>query len=309
MAAPLIRVETASDPRLHAYVGLTDLALRTRREPAEGLFIAEGEKVIRRAVDAGYPVRSLLLAEKWLPSVRSVIATSDAPVYLAPDALLEELNGFAVHRGALAEMGARAFYETVIKRGEDVLARARRVVVLEDVNNHTNIGAVFRAAAALGMDAVLVNPRCADPLYRRAVKVSMGTVFSVPWARLPAGTDGVELLRRHGMTVVALTPDPDALPLPELRAARMPRLALALGAEGAGLSAAVLAAADLRVRIPMAAGVDSLNIAAAAAIACYAIGPAATAGPAPSPVPVAASVPDTGHQRPDQGTEEAADHP
>lgn len=284
-----IAVDSVADPRLHAYVGLTDMALRTRREPAEGLFMAEGEKVVRRAVAAGYPLRSLLTSARWVPGLADLAAATGAPVYVAPDRLLEALTGFAVHRGALAEMG-----RLPLPAPAELLAPARRVVVLEDVNNHTNIGAVFRSAAALGMDAVLVNERCADPLYRRAVKVSMGAVFSVPWTRLPAGPAAVALLRAHGLAVAALTPDPSALTLAELAGRRVERLALVLGAEGPGLTGPLLAAADVRVRIPMAAGVDSLNVAAAAAVACYALGPSAAAEP--------------GDQRGQQGAEESTDH-
>jgi tRNA G18 (ribose-2'-O)-methylase SpoU len=153
----------------------------------------------------------------------------------------------------------------------DVAAGARRLLVLEEVNNHTNVGAILRAAAALGVDAVLLDPRSADPLYRRSVKVSMGAVFAVPWARLPGWPASLDRLRDLGFTVLALTPDPAAVPLDELPAAASERVALVLGAEGPGLSPGALAAADLRVRIPMSAGVDSLNVAAAAAVACYAI--------------------------------------
>jgi tRNA G18 (ribose-2'-O)-methylase SpoU len=263
------RVHRPEDPRLADFVGLTDVALRRRREPAEGLFIAEGDKVIRRALAAGYRLRSLLLAEKWLPSMGEALdaaAATGAPVLVADEALLEQVTGYVVHRGALASMQRRALPDAVT-----LLTEASRVAVLEDVNDHTNIGAIFRGAAALGMDAVLLSPRCADPLYRRAVKVSMGAVFTVPYARLLPWPDGLRDVRSAGLAVLALTPDPAATPLPAVPAQTLARCALLLGAEGTGLSREALAAGDVPVRIPMARGVDSLNVGAAAAVAFYAV--------------------------------------
>ncbi|MBS2965172.1 RNA methyltransferase [Actinocrinis puniceicyclus] len=248
------------------------MQLRTRAEPEAGLFIAEGEKVIERALGAGYPMRSMLLSDKWLAVMAPVIARSVAPVYVAQPAVLEQVTGFHVHRGALAAMGRRPLPDPGA-----LLAGSRRVVVLEKVNNHTNIGAIFRSAAALGMDAVLLAPDCADPLYRRSVRVSMGTVFAVPYARLGGPQDAspwpraLDLLAEHGYRRVALTPASDALDLRALRLEAGAKVALLLGSEGDGLSPGALAACELRVRIPMAAGVDSLNVAAAAAVACYAL--------------------------------------
>lgn len=268
----LMRIEDPGDQRLRDYVGLTDMQLRTRSEPEAGLFIAEGEKVIARAVEAGYPMRSVLLSGKWLPVMAPVLARTDAPVYLGEPALLEQVTGFHVHRGALAAMGRRPLPDPAA-----LLERSRRVVVLEKVNNHTNIGAIFRSAAALGMDAVLLAPDCADPLYRRSVRVSMGTVFAVPWSRLGGGPDGpgwpraLDALAGHGYRRLALTPAADATDLRALRIAPDEKVALLLGSEGDGLSPRALAVCDLRVRIPMAEGVDSLNVAAAAAVACYAL--------------------------------------
>ena len=264
--ADLLLVQDAGDPRLHDYVGLTDMALRQRREPAEGLFIGEGEKVIRRALAAGHPLRSMLLARKWLAGLADVVDATDAPVYVASEAVLEQVTGFAVHRGALASLR-----RLPLPAASDLLARAHRVAVLEDFTNHTNTGAVFRAAAGLGIDAVLLSPRCADPLYRRSVKVSMGTVFAVPWARLQAWPEALGMIRGAGFTVLALTPDPAVRALAEVPARMLERCALLLGAEGPGLTPDALAAADLAVRIPMARGVDSLNVAAAAAVAFYAV--------------------------------------
>jgi tRNA G18 (ribose-2'-O)-methylase SpoU len=256
-----VRVTAAGDPRLGDYLRLTDVALRRVKEPAEGLFIAEGEKVIRRALAAGYPLRSLLLEEKWLEGLADVVAGADVPVYLAAREVLDAATGYAVHRGALAAMS-----RTALPAAAGLVAGASRLAVLEDVNDHTNIGAIFRAAAGLGLDAVLLTPRCADPLYRRAVKVSMGAVFALPYARLDSWTSGLGLLRDAGFTTVALAPGEESLTLAELAEQRRPRLALLLGAEGSGLRPATIADADLTVRIPMARGVDSLNVAAAAGV-------------------------------------------
>ncbi|MET8894441.1 TrmH family RNA methyltransferase [Streptomyces albogriseolus] len=262
----IITVDDPADPRLHDYTDLTDVELRRRREPAEGLFVAEGEKVIRRAGDAGYAMRSMLLSQKWVDVMRDVIDRVDAPVYVVEPALAEQVTGYHVHRGALASMQRRPLPDPV-----DVLRTARRVVVMESVNDHTNIGAIFRSAAALGMDAVLLSPDCADPLYRRSVKVSMGAVFSVPYARLETWPKDLTTVQDLGFTVLALTPDERAHTLDRTAPHRMDRVALMLGAEGTGLSPRALAAADTWVRIPMSHGVDSLNVGAAAAVAFYAV--------------------------------------
>jgi tRNA G18 (ribose-2'-O)-methylase SpoU len=263
------RVNHAS-PALGDYVGLTDVALRRRREPAEGLFIAEGETVIRRAISAGYPPRSLLLEEKWLPTVADLVERLDVPVYLAAKETLEAVTGYAVHRGALAAM-SRLPLEPAAELVSRVARRTPcRVAVFEDMVSHTNLGAGLRSAAALGIDAVLVTPRCADPLYRRSVRVSMGAVFQVPWTRLDAWPGDLAVLRAAGFTVAALSLTADTVTLDELAARRDDRLALVLGTEGDGLATSTLAATDLSVRIPMAGGVDSLNVAAAAAVAFYA---------------------------------------
>ncbi|MEU3979947.1 RNA methyltransferase [Streptomyces sp. NPDC026672] len=263
--AELITVDDPDDPRLHDYTDLTDVELRRRREPAEGLFIAEGEKVIRRAADAGYAMRSMLLSAKWVDVMRDVIDELPVPVYTVTPELAERVTGYHVHRGALASMRRKP-----LPTAAELLGPARRVVVMEAVNDHTNIGAIFRSAAALGMDAVLLSPDCADPLYRRSVKVSMGAVFSVPYARLDTWPKGLEAVREAGFTLLALTPDEKATSLDEAAAHRMDRVALMLGAEGDGLSTKALVAADEWVRIPMSHGVDSLNVGAAAAVAFYA---------------------------------------
>lgn len=264
--ADLITLDDPDDPRLSDYIGLTDVELRRRREPAEGLFIAEGEKVIRRARHAGYEMRSMLLSAKWVDVMRDVIDEVPAPVYAVAPELAERVTGYHVHRGALASMQRKP-----LPTSDELLTTARRVVVMESVNDHTNIGAIFRSAAALGMDAVLLSPDCADPLYRRSVKVSMGAVFSVPYARLEAWPKTLETVREAGFRLLALTPDPKATSIDEAAPHRLERVALMLGAEGEGLSTKALMAADEWVRIPMAHGVDSLNVGAAAAVAFYAV--------------------------------------
>jgi tRNA G18 (ribose-2'-O)-methylase SpoU len=253
------------DERLGDYRALTDLELRIRWEPPHGLFIAEGELVLRRALRAGYRPRSYLIDEKRVGQLADL--PDDAPVYAARPAVLEQATGFHVHRGVLA-----SFHRLPLLDAGELLAASRRVAILEDVNNHTNIGAVFRDAAALGIDAVLLSPTCADPLYRRAVRVSMGEVFAVPYARLEPWPDGLARVREAGFTVLALTPAADAVPLQRLSAEARARPALLLGAEGPGLSGKALAASDIPVKIPMRRGVDSLNVAAAAAVAFWELG-------------------------------------
>jgi tRNA G18 (ribose-2'-O)-methylase SpoU len=268
----------ATDPRLADYVGLTDVRLRRSLEAEHGLFIAEGEKVISRAIAAGYPVRSLLVSRDKLATIEHIAASCQAPLYVLPSEVAEQLTGYHVHRGALASMQRLPLPPVAA-----VVESARRIVVLEDIVDHTNVGAVFRCVAALGFDAVLLAPRCADPLYRRAVKVSMGAVLTVPYTRLPDWRGGLAELRSAGFRLLALTPDPAAVPIGELadpsarsdkitrggEIARRDKIALLVGGEGNGLSGRWLAAADQAVRIPMSRGIDSLNVAAAAAIACY----------------------------------------
>ncbi|MDF9873473.1 TrmH family RNA methyltransferase [[Kitasatospora] papulosa] len=268
MAEP-ITVDDPDDPRLADYTGLTDVELRRRREPAEGLFIAEGEKVIRRARDAGYEMRSMLLSAKWIDVMREVIEETTAPVYAVTPALAERVTGYHVHRGALASMQRKPLPDTgaLLSPGT---GDVRRVAVFEDIVDHANLGAAFRNAAALGVDAVLLTPRCADPLYRRAVKVSMGSVFHVPWTRLTSWPEDLALLRQAGFTTAALCLSDRSITLDELVARRYEKLALVFGTEGDGLTPRALAAADAHVRIPMDAGVDSLNVAAASAVAFYA---------------------------------------
>jgi tRNA G18 (ribose-2'-O)-methylase SpoU len=265
--AELIRVDDAADPRLADYVSLRDVQLRKHLEAEHGLFIAEGEKVVRRAMAAGYPARSLLMAERWLPGLEAELDATEAPCYVVSERVAEEVTGFHVHRGALASLA-----RLPLPTAEDVLAGTSRIVLLEDIVDHTNVGAVFRSAAALGMDAVLLSPRCADPLYRRSVKVAMGAVFSLPWTRLDGWYDALPRLSEAGFTTMALTPADNAVPLPEaVRRYGAGRVCVVLGSEGHGLTQQWLAAADVQVSIPMAAGVDSLNVAAASAVVFYAL--------------------------------------
>ncbi|MFD0259823.1 TrmH family RNA methyltransferase [Kitasatospora indigofera] len=259
-------VTDPADPRLADYTGLTDVELRRRREPAEGLFIAEGEKVIRRALAAGYRMRSMLLTPKWLEVMGDLIAGTEAPVHVVEAGLAEQVTGYHVHRGALASMERKP-----LPSAAEVLAGARRVAVLEGLVDHTNLGAIFRSAAALGMDAVLLSPDCADPLYRRAVKVSMGAVFAVPYARLEPWPAALDAVRQAGFQLLALTPAESAVSLADAAPRRLPKAALMLGAEGDGLTRRALEAADHQVRIPMAHGIDSLNVGAAAAVAFYTV--------------------------------------
>jgi len=270
---PRLDLQTVTDPadeRLADYVSLTDVALRSRHEPAKGLYIAESSTVLERALRAGHRPRSVLLAPRWVPDLERVLASLEpsdepVPVYVADEPVLEAITGFHVHRGALAAM-----HRPALPALADVLTGARRVAVLEDIVDHTNVGAAFRSAAALGVDAVLVTPRCADPLYRRSVRVSMGTVFQVPWTRVDPWPGGVGALREAGFVTASLALSDESITLDALVADPPERLALVLGAEGHGLTAATIAATDLVVRIPMAGGVDSLNVAAAAAVAFWA---------------------------------------
>ncbi len=261
--AEFVEISSADDPRLTDYRDLRDVELRKNLEAEHGLFLAEGEKVVRRAVEAGFTPRSFLMAPRWLEGLADVLESSTSPCFFVSEALAEEVTGFHVHRGALASL-ERLPAPSV----EEVLRDARSVLVLEDIADHTNVGAIFRSGAAMGFDAVLIAPRCADPLYRRSIKVAMGAVFSVPWTRLPDWYDALPALSAYGFTTVALTLAPDAQPI-ETAVAGIDRVALVLGSEGHGLSSRWEESADRRAIIPMRPGIDSLNVAAAAAVACY----------------------------------------
>lgn len=262
-------VDDASDPRLDDYLRLTDIALRRVKEPQDGLYIAESLTILGRALDSGHRPRSVLTSHKWLPALREVIASSaypDTRILVAADDVIETVTGFQVHRGTLASMNRPHPRDPM-----EFLASARRLVVLEDIVDHTNVGALFRSVAGVGADAVWVSERCADPLYRRSIRVSMGTVFQVPWARVSSVSDMAPRLREAGWVVVALALGEDAVDLDVFAANRHDKLALVLGTEGHGLSPASVAAADVTVAIPMKNGVDSLNVAAAGAVAMWAL--------------------------------------
>ncbi len=263
--AQLIEVKDPADPRLADYRDLRDVELRKHLEAEHGLFLAEGEKVVRRAVSGGFTPRSFLMAPRWLDGLGDVLGPSGAPCYVVSERLAEQVTGFHVHRGALASLKRRP-----LRPVAEVVRDARTVVVLEDVADHTNVGAIFRSAAALGVDAVVLSPRCADPLYRRSVKVAMGAVFNVPYARMPSWYDGVANLSAAGFTTVALTLADDAVDV-EQAVAGLDRVALVLGSEGHGLSERWMRSADVRAVIPMVTGIDSLNVAAASAVACYVV--------------------------------------
>ena len=264
--ATFIDIDDPADSRLADYVSLRDVNLRKSLEAEHGLFIAEGAKVIRRACEAGYPPRSFLLAPRWIDGLRDLFDDLDVEVYVVSEALAEQVTGFHVHRGALASMCRQTRWSAAD------LTDARRLVVCEDIVDHTNVGAIIRCAAGIGWDGVLLAPRAADPLYRRAIKTSMGTVFQLPLARLEDWSGGLDELRNHGFTVAAMALSDDSVTLDEFSAdlrANPRKVALLMGTEGAGLSSHWISQADVVVRIPMAGGVDSLNVAAAAAVACY----------------------------------------
>lgn len=269
----IITIESADDPRIAEYVGLTDVALRTKIEQPAGIYMAESQNVIRRALAAGHRPRSFLMEERWLEAMRAEIsAHPELPVFVAASEVLDSITGYHLHRGPLAAMHRPDMPSVAnVLAGARAGLGARRVVVLEDIVDHTNVGAAIRSAAALGMDAVLVTPRCADPLYRRSVRVSMGTVFQLPWTRIEPWPAGIAQLRELGFTVAALALSDDSISLDELAADPPEKLALVLGTEGDGLSARTVAGADIVVRIPMAHGVDSLNVAAAGAVAFWAL--------------------------------------
>jgi len=256
------QITDPEDERIADYRALTDVELRTRWEPPNGLFIAEGELVVQRAIKAGYRLRSVLIDEKrveqlaWLPA--------EAPLYTGSPRVLEAITGFHVHRGVLA-----SFHRRPPRDLGEVVAGARRLAVLEGLNSHTNLGALFRSAAALGIDAVVLSPTCADPLYRRSVRVSMGEVLAIPYAKAEPWPAALHTIREAGFTLMAMTPAADAVPLQQLSATQRARPALLLGAEGPGLTRQALEASEIRVAIPMHHDVDSLNVATAAAIAFW----------------------------------------
>ncbi|MEF9841428.1 MAG: RNA methyltransferase [Raoultibacter sp.] len=267
----LVEISSLSDPRLDVYARLTEVQLRCKLEPEKGIFIAESAKVIERALDAGMRPHSFLMEAHKLEVTKGLIARVDdaVPVFVAPHEELEQLTGFSLTRSVLA-----AFYRPELPCLETVLKGARRIAVLENITNHTNVGAIFRSAAALGIDAVLVTPECYDPWYRRSVRVSMGAVFQIPWTRIGVEADGWPrggLARLHdlGFTTAALALSDDSISLADPRIHTFDKLAMVFGTEGDGLAAETIARCDTTVRIPMQHGIDSLNVAAASAVAFW----------------------------------------
>lgn len=306
----LIPITDLDDPRLLDYTHLTDVALRRKLETEHGLYMAESTKVIMRAIEAGHSPRSFLTDARWLPDLEAWIEQAtgsrdggDLPVFIGQEESLQQITGFHLHRGALAAMNRPELADPVellrtVRGGEPArrivileglvdhtnvcgpkLAhpepaaeprRRSRIAVLEGLVDHTNVGSAFRNAAALGLDAVLVSPTCADPLYRRSVRVSMGTVFQVPWTRIPDWTKGIAELKAAGYVLAGMTLGEGAITLDELVAEDHEKLALVFGTEGHGITRETDALLDRRVTIPMMGGVDSLNVTAAAAVAFYA---------------------------------------
>ena len=267
----LFPITDFADPALDVYARLTENQLVNREDLSQGLFIAESPKVIERALNAGYVPVSFLMEPRHVETqARDILARcGEVPVYTAPLDVLKQLTGFPLTRGMLCAMRRRPL-PTV----ETVCAGAKRVAVLEDVMNPTNVGAIFRSAAALGIDAVLLTQACSDPLYRRAIRVSMGTVFQVPWARIGEEASdwpqkGVERLHALGFRTAAMALTDNSVSIDDAQLAAEPRLAIVLGTEGDGLSPRTIAACDYTVKIPMAHGVDSLNVAAASAVAFW----------------------------------------
>ena len=257
---------TSPDARMRDYTDLTDVALRKVREPAEGIYIAESPKVIRRAIAAGHVPRSALVLPEKADEVMQAIGDHDCPVYVGTPDVLESIAGFHLHRGALA-----SFERPTLPPLADILIGANTIVICEDIVDHTNVGAIFRAVAGMGADAVVITPQCADPLYRRSVRVSMGAVFQVPWTRSLDWESTRQILHEHGFHITALALNEQAMPLPDFAHSRPDRVALVLGTEGDGLSEAAIGLADSVVKIPMRAEVDSLNVASASAVALYAL--------------------------------------
>lgn len=270
----IIEITDFHEPELDPYARLTQNQLRNRLEPEKGIFIAESPKVIDRALDAGYKPVSLLMERKQItgPAAGILSRCGDAPVYTADREMLAELTGFELTRGVLC-----AFHRPAPRPVEELCKNARRVAVLEGIVDSTNVGAIFRSAAALNMDAVLINPSCCDPLCRRAVRVSMGTVFQVPWGQLgetPADwpEKGMDILHSLGFKTAAMALSDRSVSIDDEQLAKEPKLAIVLGTEGDGLAAGTIASCDYTVRIPMSHGVDSLNVAAASAVAFWQLG-------------------------------------
>jgi tRNA G18 (ribose-2'-O)-methylase SpoU len=263
---PVIPITDLADPRLVDYAHQTDVALKKARGTEHGLYLAESLLVFERALRAGHLPRSVLSLGGSVDDAVAAVGDHNIPIFVGPGELLAGLTGYVLHRGLIASM-----HRPPLPDLRALLAGARRVVVLENVADPTNVGAIFRSVAAIGADAVLVTPRCSDPFYRRAIRVSMGTVLQVPWTRTGDWESTRAALAGAGFHIAALALTDDAVDLREFAATAPERVALVLGAEGEGLTPEAVAAADTVVRIPMAHGIDSLNVAATAAVAMYAL--------------------------------------
>lgn len=261
----ILHVADLQDERLDEYLRLSEAHLRMRTDVENGLYIAESTKVVQRAINAGHSPRSFLLAQKHLGQlVAEFNRFPDAPIFIGDDAQLQDLVGFHLHRGAMAAMNRPAPLDL-----DEVLAASSRVAILEDIADHTNLGAIIRSASGLGIDAVLLTPKCVDPWYRRSARVSMGTVFDLPWVRLESWPQDIERLRAHGYRMLAMELTENAVPLNEIQLAAGEKAAMILGNEGRGVTDEALAAVDTTVIIPMHRAVDSLNVGAASAIAFW----------------------------------------
>jgi len=263
---PVIEIDDLADPRLADYAHQTDVALKKARGTEHGLYLAESLLVFERALRAGHQPRSILSLGGSVDDALAALGDRDIPVFVGPGELLESLTGYVLHRGLIASM-----HRPELPTVQSLLADATRIVVLENVVDPTNVGAIFRSVAAIGADAVLVTERCSDPFYRRAIRVSMGTVLQVPWTRVGDWASTRSILTNAGFHIAALALTDDAVDLRSFAATAPERVALVLGTEGEGLTIEAIAAADTVVQIPMAHGIDSLNVAATAAVAMYAL--------------------------------------
>ncbi|MGO2430218.1 TrmH family RNA methyltransferase [Glutamicibacter arilaitensis] len=261
----IMQVADLSDARLDEYLRLSEAHLRMRTDVENGLYIAESTKVVQRAINAGHVPRSFLLAEKHLDQlVEEFNRFPDAPIFIGDDRQLEDLVGFHLHRGAMASMNRPEPLDL-----SQVLEASSRVAILEDIADHTNLGAIIRSASGLGVDAVLLTPKCVDPWYRRSARVSMGTVFDLPWVRMLSWPEDIRTLKQHGYQMLAMELTDDAIPLNEVQITAGQKVAMILGNEGRGVTAQALEAVDQTVIIPMHREVDSLNVGAASAIAFW----------------------------------------
>ncbi|KWR72654.1 rRNA methyltransferase [Arthrobacter sp. W1] len=261
----MLQVADLEDPRLDEYLRLSEAHLRMRTDVENGLYIAESTKVVQRAINAGHVPRSFLLAEKHLDQLAEEFNRfPDSPIFIGDDRQLQDLVGFHLHRGAMAAMNRPEPLDL-----DEVLEASSRIAILEDIADHTNLGAIIRSASGLGVDAVLLTPKCVDPWYRRSARVSMGTVFDLPWVRMQSWPEDLQTLKNHGYEMLAMELTDDAIPLNEVEIKAGQKVAMILGNEGRGVTDEALAAVDRTVIIPMHRDVDSLNVGAASAIAFW----------------------------------------